>query len=250
MRRMKRFISWQAALGILLIIMSAVIYFVHYLIFKDAHHIFIYLVGDIAFVFLEVLLVTLVLHELLHRREKQTMFKKLNMVMGVFFTELGTDLLKIFSTFDPRAFEISDKLIVTVGWSEKEFAKAMVDIKKHGCDIDVNKGDLEAMKQLLVSKRQFLLNLIENPNLLEHESFTDLLWAVFHLTEELIHRKILTSLPDNDYKHLTGDTYRAYRLLVIEWLSYMEHLKSDYPYLFSLAVRTNPFNPAAEVQIK
>jgi hypothetical protein len=25
----------------------------------------------------------------------------------------------------------------------------------------------------------------------------------------------------------------------------MKHLKEDYPYLFSLAVRTNPFNPDA-----
>jgi len=28
-------------------------------------------------------------------------------------------------------------------------------------------------------------------------------------------------------------------LLVREWLSRMEHLRSDYPYLFSLAVRTD-----------
>jgi len=30
-----------------------------------------------------------------------------------------------------------------------------------------------------------LLGLLGNPNLLEHDSFTDLLWAVFHLMEEL-----------------------------------------------------------------
>jgi hypothetical protein len=38
---------------------------------------------------------------------------------------------------------------------------------------------------ILLSKRDFLVALMENPNLLEHESFTDLLWAVFHLVEEL-----------------------------------------------------------------
>jgi hypothetical protein len=30
----------------------------------------------------------------------------------------------------------------------------------------------------------------------------------------------------------------------------MEHLKNDYPYLFSLAVRTNPFNPNATVEVE
>ena len=29
----------------------------------------------------------------------------------------------------------------------------------------------------------------------------------------------------------------------------MEHLKTDYPYLFALAVRTNPFDPDARVEV-
>jgi len=30
----------------------------------------------------------------------------------------------------------------------------------------------------------------------------------------------------------------------------MEHLKQEYPYLFSLSVRTNPFNKEASVEFK
>jgi hypothetical protein len=29
----------------------------------------------------------------------------------------------------------------------------------------------------------------------------------------------------------------------------MRHLRDDYPYLFSLARRTNPFDPAARVEV-
>jgi len=43
---------------------------------------------------------------------------------------------------------------------------------------------------------------------------------------------------------------RAYILLVSQWLNYMKHLKSDYPYLFSLAVRMNPFDPNASPVLK
>jgi hypothetical protein len=95
-----------------------------------------------------------------------------------------------------------------------------------------------------------LLGLLENPNLLEHESFTDLLWAVFHLTEELGCRTDLKNLPDTDYAHLSGDIKRVYILLISEWLAYMKHLKDTYPYLFSLSVRTNPFDPNASVEVK
>jgi hypothetical protein len=73
---------------------------------------------------------------------------------------------------------------------------------------------------------------------------------VFHLADELSHRKTVQHLPDSDYKHLAGDIKRAYRLLLREWVSYMEHLKNDYPYLFSLAVRTNPLNPDASPEVK
>lgn len=83
---------------------------------------------------------------------------------------------------------------------------------------------------------------MENPNLLEHDSFTELLWAVFHLTEELAYRESVEDLPISDYRHIAGDIERVYGLVIYEWLAYMKHLQSDYPYLFSLAIRTNPFN--------
>ncbi|MDP8234706.1 MAG: hypothetical protein P9M06_07950 [Candidatus Saelkia tenebricola] len=247
---MRRILNWQVLLGLILITLSAGVYYIHYIIFRDVHHIFIYLIGDIGFVFFEVLLVTLVLHQLLYYREKKAMLNKLNMVIGTFFSEVGTELLKIFSGFDTDTFEITQKLGITNDWSEKEFSKTCKSIKKHDYQIDSKQGDLEAVKNFLKEKKQFLLNLLGNSNLLEHESFTNLLWAVFHLAEELIHRRSLEVLPETDYKHLSGDMKRVYNLLIAEWFDYMKHLKNDYPYLFSLAVRTNPFDENASVEVQ
>ena len=95
-----------------------------------------------------------------------------------------------------------------------------------------------------------MLRLLANPNLLEHDSFTNLLWAVFHLTDELAHRKDVNTILDSDYVHLAGDVKRAYVLLISEWLDYMKHLKVNYPYLFSLAMRTNPFDPEAKPEVQ
>ena len=110
---MKRVFTWQVLLGLFLIALSVLVYFIHYLIFRDAHHIFIYLIGDIAFVFLEVLLVTLVLHQLLQYREKKVMLNKLNMVIGAFFSDVGGELLKTFSDFDTESSEMTQKLLIT-----------------------------------------------------------------------------------------------------------------------------------------
>lgn len=247
---MKRFWNWQVILGLVLIVLSVAVYLIHYAIFRDAHHIFIYLIGDIAFVFFEVLIVTLVIHSLLHYREKQVLLKKLNMVIGAFFSEVGTSLIKDFSVFDPEAYKVAQKLVVADDWSDEKFLKTRAFFKDYECLIDHKRGDMEGLKNFLLEKRQFLLNLLGNPNLLEHESFTNLLWAVFHLTDELSHRKDLKNLPESDYEHLAGDIKRAYDELIAEWLAYMKHLKDNYPYLFSLAMRTNPFDANVSVEVK
>jgi len=246
----KTHLTQRFLLGMLLILLSIFFYALHFVIFRDAHHIFIYLLGDIAFVFVEVLLVTLIIHHLLGEREKRAMLKKLNMVIGAFFSEVGTTLLEHCSGFDTNAEQISKHLIIGNEWSPEHFTQMQVVLARHEYKIDSRAGDLKGLQSLVIGKRAFLLSLLENPNLLEHESFTELLWAVFHLAEELSHRPMVDGLPDTDYSHLSGDIRRAHRLLVREWLSHMEHLKTDYPYLFSLAVRTNPFDPNASVQVQ
>ena len=109
--------------------------------------------------------------------------------------------------------------------------------------MDIHRGDLEGLRKFLDQKGEFLLRLLENPVLLEQEHLTELLRAVFHLREELLHRDDLKGLPDTDYSHLEGDIGRVYALIIREWIDYMRYLKIHYPYLFSLAMRTNPFNP-------
>ncbi len=246
---MKR-LSWQIILGVSFITLSAILYLVQIGIFHTTRDTFFYLFQDLAFVPIEVLLVTLIIHRLLSVREKRSMLKKLNMVIGAFFIEVGTRLLKSLSDLDPNPDRVRKELIVTKDWTEQEFSSLAKRLKSYEYKIESQKGDLETLRNFLMGERDFLLRLLENPNLLEHETFTDLLWAVFHLTEELAHRVDLRSLPDTDYEHLSIDIKRVYVLLLYEWLEYMRHLKNNYPYLFSLAMRTNPFDPNASPVVR
>ena len=126
-------------------------------------------------------MVTLIIHELLSRHKRSKRMQKLNMVVGAFFSEIGTSLLR----------------------------------------------------------------LMENPNLLEYERFTNLLMATFHLMEELVARAGNDALPESAVRHLSGDVDRVCGQLAGFWLDYMKYLKASYPYLFSLAVRMNPFDRCA-----
>lgn len=239
-----------AVLGLAFLAVSALLYAVHYLIFGDAHHIFIYLLGDIAFLPLEVFLVVIVLERILARREKQAVLHKLNMAIGAFFSEVGTrllaDLLGCFRNRD----ELSRRFNVTAGWTDRDFKAAIDFARSLKIEVDMACLDLAALKRYLSGKRPYLLTLLENPNLLEHDRFTDLLWAATHLDEELEARSRLTRLPKEDLAHLAADIQRMYDHLVSEWVDHVQHLKSDYPFLFSLVLRTHPFqeNPSPVVR--
>ncbi len=236
---------WQIRLGLALIVLSVAWYFLHYLIFRDVHHIFLYLVGDIAFVFIEVLMVSLIIHQLLTERERRRRLEKLNMVIGAFFSEVGFGLLRYLSDWDPNLDSVRGELQVSSLWSEERFEEVDILLDKYEYKVDAQRMDLVVLKDYIAERREFLLRLLENPNLLEHESFTNLLLAVFHMTEEMLARSDLADLPTSDREHIAGDLNRVYGQLVNAWLDYMRYLRNNYPYLFSLAVRTNPFDESA-----
>jgi hypothetical protein len=242
--------KWYIVLSSLLIGFSVVSYVIQIAIFHRAEDTFFYMLQEIAFVPIQVLLVTFIIARLLSEREKRTLLKKLNMLIGAFYSEVGTHLMKYCSSFSFDLSDLAPHLLVTGSWTHKDFVAAMRQIHIVDPKIDSRRNDLKELKRFLEDKRVFLLSLLANPNLLDHDTFTDLLWAVFHLLEELSSRPVLEGLPETDYNHLTGDINRAYRQLLSEWLSYMEHLKGDYPYLFSLAVRLNPMDASASPVIR
>ena len=74
-------------LGLFLITSSIILYLAHYLIFRDAHHLLIFLAGDIAFIPLEVFLVSLVFERIIEIQNVKQVKKKLFMLVEVFFLE-------------------------------------------------------------------------------------------------------------------------------------------------------------------
>ena len=171
------------------------------------------------------------------------------MVIGSFFSEAGTKLILAFNEHDSSSKNPSDSLMQIGKWHAKDFDKKQKEVSKIKFASDIKGENLDELKAFLAGRRAFLLHLLGNASLLEHETFTDMIWAVFHLTEELCNRKIVTTLSETDYEHIKGDISRAYGRLAVEWIKYMKHLKYDYPYLFSLAARINPFDKNAKAEI-
>jgi hypothetical protein len=225
---------------------SLTLYGMDYMLLGDAKELTIWFLGNLAFLPVYVIIVTLMLERVLKERERQAVLRKLNMVIGVFFSEVGNRLLGEISAYVVSCDVLKRNLLINGTWRTEEFTAALNYLRKSDIRIDSGSCDKKVLKKFLVEKRGFLVSLLENQNLLEHEDFSELLWAVFHLVEELEARESFEGMAQSDIDHINGDIKRVFGYLSREWVMYMQHLKHDYPYLFSLAVRLNPMIDAPD----
>jgi hypothetical protein len=240
---MQRLIKRYGGLLVLaacLLAASAVAYGVLYALFGDVRDMVFYSILDLAFLPIQVILVGIIIEGLLARRERSERLHKMNMVVGIFFTELGTRLLGDLARGLADRAEAARVLGVRADWTPDDFRRAIAYAAESRNRVGLVPLDLDALRGLLAAKRDLLVLLLANPNLLEHERFTDLLWSVSHLLEELAARPSLDGLPAADREHLAGDANRVYSALAGEWVRYCRHLQKAYPYIFSVIVRTHP----------
>lgn len=246
---MKEDTRWLLTVGTGLVLLSLALYATHYLLFHDLHHIMVFGLHELAFVPLEVLVVTLIIDRMLESRERERRKEKLNMVIGTFFSTAGTPLLRMLVRADPCIGTLRERLVVRDNWKKENFTAVKEMLGTYDCGVEIGRVDLGAVRDFLLKNQDFLLRLEENPMIFEHESFTDLILAISHLAEELKARESLDGLPNDDTGHLAIDLKRVYSRLIPEWVRYMEYLQGHYPYLFHLAMRRNPFDSAASVVI-
>ena len=155
---MKR-MSWSFRLGLSLVAVAFLLYGVHYAFFGNAGEIALWGTRSLAFLPVSVLLVTLVLNRLLQRRERRIRLEKLNMVIGVFFSEVGTGLLEQFSSSDSSMARIRDDLAVGSGSADDELTRIRQRLSDHTYEVQVTEVRLMDLRSFLLGKREFLVRL-------------------------------------------------------------------------------------------
>jgi hypothetical protein len=243
-------IPWELRFSLALVLASVALHLVHYAFFHNFRHLWLWGLTSLAFLPISVLVVTMFVDRLLSLREKDLRLEKLNMLIGAFFSTVGTRLLGLFCSWDPQVQHLRGHFGTADAWQCLDLRVAQAALSGHAYGVLPRPADLAQAKELLNTRLDLLLRLLENPTLLEHESFTELLQAVFHFAEELSYRPQLEGLPESDLRHLAGDATRCYSLLLREWVTYLIYLRVKYPYLFSLAVRTNPLDPQASATVQ
>lgn len=236
----------MSLLLLIVLLPSALLYALNLALFKDFRNLGFYTLMDLAFLPIQAILVSVVLEAFLSRHEAQARVKKLGMVSGAFFSEVGDGFLKRLSLHDTSTAERRELMRVGTQWKKSDFIAAANASRNLGIRFSLKPADFAEMSAYLSERRDFLLRLLENPLLLDHELLTDSLMAVFHAHDELRLREDFGKLPESDKSHLAKDLERAYSTLIEARLLYLAALKSGYPFLYSLALRADPLSLAHE----
>ncbi|WP_052310796.1 hypothetical protein [Methanoregula formicica] len=112
------------------------------------------------------------IESMIDERERRSQFEKLNMIIGLFFSEVGTNLLKIMSSSDPAAAEIRSALVVSNNWIDADFSKARTLIEKHTYTIDSCAVPMDELYQFLKEKKGFLLMILDDVVAMLNAAFT------------------------------------------------------------------------------
>ncbi len=229
-------------LAIILIGFSVAMYDLHFNMFHDMHHILLYFVGDIAFLGVQAMIAYFALDRLLNYRDRAATQKKLNMLAGIFFCDLGITVFSTLTTMLSKGTNILDHLTVKESWTHKDILRNKKQLAKCSFSVSYDHKTVKQLAKDLAKGKDLIIRLMEHPSLHEHEAFSDMLLALFHLTEELLRRSSLDKNPAEDKAHLANDMKRVYMYMSRLWLEYMLHLKDNYPYLYLYNIKNRKFD--------
>lgn len=152
---MKKY-KWEFKLSIILFCTSILLYFIQYSIFKNVKAQYENLFNQLSFLPIYILIVTVIIENLLNKKEKEVILKKLNVVIGVFFNEIGRDLLSGFSSCDINFDSIKNGFMFNNNSFEKQYNENIEKLKNYRANIQfVNTSKLIDLRELLISKGIF-----------------------------------------------------------------------------------------------
>ena len=219
---------------ILLAAASAAIYALQLILFHDWKDTAFYMLQDWAFLPIQIALVTVIVGRIMNEREKQARLDKTRILTSTFFSDLGTNLLDALVPHMKNREETASYLQSMDHWKGADFEAAAGTVRNTAIQMDLSVQDMINIRDLLNEKRMTLLVIASNPSLLEHEDFTDMLWAIFHLNDELVYRGQIDELPQTDLIHLNVDAERVLKETLVNWLCHLEFLHRNIRIFISL----------------
>jgi hypothetical protein len=143
---------WKLIAGIGLVNLSLAFLTAHYLVFIGCASPVYFFMGDLAFIPIEVLIVTIIIDQMLVSRDRQQRMEKLNMVIGIFFSRVGTQLLDRFAKADPGEMPLWKRMAGGNDLTVEKFKAMHSGPGGWHAKVDPARVDMDALREFLLQK--------------------------------------------------------------------------------------------------
>lgn len=218
---------------IVLIGLSALIYIAQILIFHDLHTTAFYIFQDLAFVPISIAITVVAVGAIMDEHEKRDTARKTAMLKSTFFSELGGIMMDAFL----QSVRCDEKLLAIITDQEaSSLEKKHEMINEMKVELDFNKELYTVITHIVEANKTQLLVISSNPLLLEQECFTQLLWSIFHISDEFRLRGPYDHLGNGDRAHMKKDFTETFKLLLLSYADNNAYLKHQYPSYYHAAL--------------
>lgn len=216
--------------------LSAFIYLLQIVIFRDPSTTFFYIFQDLAFLPFSIASATLIVGAVLNEKEKNEKIASTRMLRSSFFTSAGAEMMSLMwkgtENLDPGILKTEE---LTCAQTEQDIKRRQRDILAMHIPVHCTEEIYTGVKNILEEKRSDLLVLSSNSRLMEAECFTDMLWGCFHLLDEFKLRGEWKDLKEEDRAHMEEDFSRVFILLLANSLENTCYLRKTYPNFYGSA---------------
>lgn len=222
-------------------IIAIALYAIHYIIFGELKATISGLILSLAYVPIGIVFNILILDKIFRKSNEIRLERRMNIVIGSFFHEIGNELMAVIVNGDENIDSLNYLCYASVEWGHKEFKKLSEIVESYECKINIDNIDLNELRSIIENKEDFLLDLIINSNLDEYEGFSKMLMRILHVRDEFDALFVDGYLDPKDKYHMTTDICNAYKALLVFRVNYIENLKNYYPLMFNRLMENSPF---------
>ena len=215
---------------LILSIISGCIYGLQVLLFHDLRNTEFYILQDLAFIPISIAITTVVVGNIVARRSREEAAEKAGMLRTMFFSDIGRVLMK-------KIDAISEPSIPACFGNGMSVQKQQEIIRSTVVTVHTDRDTYEFIRTFLNEKKQDLITLSGNNNLMDQDDFTQLLGGLFQLLDEFSLRGSYEELGESDISHMNDDFARVLILLGTNLAASAEFQQKHFPDFYQKAIR-------------
>lgn len=238
----KKYFTKAVRQMLMLLVLTILFQGLYFIFFKDRQYVYFTILHGVVEAPFNMFLTGVLFNYILNRKEQSSEREKTNMLIGIFYSEVGNELLRLFLEADMYVEYFRSKFMIKKTWTEADYKKLLLQSDSIEHSINIENIDLSKLREKLANVTGLSIDLLTSTSLQNKDDFNIIVNNVFFLKGELDDRMEGRELDEHEKVHIQKIVNELYLRLIKMWVSHMYYRQSSNEQLFIKALIKSPFD--------